>query len=141
MMHLQWIEHKKKQLLNTNIHQYLTRFANPYMQAFIQALLSTAVFPWRFCFFFYSLHSSLSPCGIPWVDTLSDCRGIACALLNISWENTSTLSCLLIFFFVCSKSNFCWNFRVLWGVLKKCYQERYIKLIGINLFVSISAKE
>ena len=45
MMHLQCIEHKKKQLLNTNIHQYLTRFANPYMQAFIQALLSTAVFP------------------------------------------------------------------------------------------------
>ena len=45
----------------------------------------------------------------------------------ISVENTSILSCLPIYFFVCSGSNFSWNFRVLWGVLTKSWQERHIQ--------------
>ena len=87
------------------------------LQGFIQALLSTAVFPQRFSFFtvclvnylrevllwliqrenFWSL--GLQIAGNCISDTLSDCRSIACTL------------------FVCSGSKFSWNSRVSWGVL------------------------
>ena len=60
---------------------------------------------------------------------------IACTLLIntiffqwISVENTSILSYLPIYFFVCNSSNVFGNFIVLWGVLKKSWQERYIQL-------------
>ena len=86
------------------------------------------------------LVSSLSPWGIPMMytagkffeiqnarkcisDTLSECT-------SIGWIWLTTVFFLReyqlrlppfchVYFFVCSGSDFCWNFRMLWGVSKK----------------------
>ena len=48
---------------------------------------------------------------------------------------------ICLYFFVCSGSNVCWNFRVLWGVLKSS-QERYIQFASMRVcrYLSQSGK-
>ena len=100
---------------------------------------------------FYSLLSSLSPRGISRVDSERKAFKIQVSrlpentfptlfltaeaqLVNMiffqwmSVENNSIPVMFAYTFFVCSGSNFCWKFIVLWGVLKKSWQEKYIQL-------------
>ena len=64
---------------------------------------------------------------------------IACTLLinmiffsvNISWEYLHA---------VMFAYSFCWNFRVLWGVLKKSWQERCIQLAFIRVYRYLSQR-
>ena len=121
-------------------------------QAFIQALLSTAVFPQRFSFFTFCLVHNLREhqrknfwnlglriAGKYISDILSNCRRIACTpLINMVFFREYQLRIppyyhVCLFFFVCRGSDFYWNFRVLWGVSKKTWVERYIQLFFMRV--------
>ena len=90
-------------------------------QAFIQALLSIAVFASKIQYF-YSFLSWLSPWGIPRGDSKGKNYEVQVSRLlenafpilfltavNISWEYLHFVMFANIFF-VCSSSNFCWSF-------------------------------
>ena len=63
---------------------------------------------------------------------MSDCSSIACiSLINVIFSREYQLKIppfchICLYFFVCSGSDFCWNFRVIWEVSKKSLLERYI---------------
>ena len=103
---------------NTSSHLSAPSFLASSIHAFIQALCSTAVFNPKIQFF-CSLLSSLSPWDIPRVDSEEK--------YSLYSVDKCDFSCVLIYFFICSGSNFCWSFRVLRGTLKNSWQ-RYIQL-------------
>ena len=83
------------------------KIVNIYMQAFLQAFLFTAVFLQRFSFFTVYLVQWLSGVASWWTPK-GKCL-----------ESRSADYC---------KMHFSWNFRVLFGVLKKSWPDRYIQL-------------
>ena len=83
------------------------KIVNIYMQAFLQALLFTAVFLQRFSFFTVYL--------VQWLSAVAS-----------SW--TPKGKCLEFRSADYCKMHFSWNFRVLLGVLKKSWPDRYIQL-------------
>ena len=143
-------------LMNKEKDKIITCWASP---VFYPSTFVYSHFPPKIQFL-HCLLSSLFPWGIPIVDTKGKIFEIQVSWLLenafptiwlqkhslyivdkhdffpwISLVNTFIQSCLFIFF-VCSSSNFCWNFRVLWGVSKKSWQERYIQLSFKCVFVS-----
>ena len=113
----------------------------------MQTLLSIAVFLKKFSFFTVCLGHNLREhrrenfwnlglqiAGKCISNSLSDCISIACiSLINVIFSREYRLKIppfchICLYFFVCSGSDFCWNFRVIWEVSKKSLLERYINV-------------
>ena len=86
-------------------------------QDFIQALLTIAISPQRFCFFTVCLVNYLHEV-LPWWAPkwkFLKFRSPDCwKCISNALSDTRSITCTL---FVCSNSNFSWNLRVSWGVL------------------------
>ena len=93
-----------------HLHHQQGMLFSKHHQAFIQALLSTAVFPQRFGFFTVCLLQWL------WVAPMVDTEKKVFWILGlqIAWK------CIFL--------GLSWNFRVLWGILKKSWLSRNMQL-------------
>ena len=90
--------------------------------------------------FFHSFLSSLSPWGVPrrqWLHSLYIVHKHDFFSVNFSWKYLHSVMFAYICF-VCNGSNFCQNFRVLWGVLKKSWQERWIHIALMRVYRYLS---
>ena len=98
---------------------YVSIYSYIYIQAFILALLSTAVFPQRLSFFTVCLNSYLYEV-LPWWASKWKLKNeslgfqVARKFISDTLFHFRSIACTS---FSCSNSDISWNFRVSWGVL------------------------